>query len=61
MNIGDLRYKDLVDDLLLINVEKLTDDELGELSENMKTLANKLANEVIKRYVMNGGEFFKNE
>lgn len=61
MNIEDLRYKDLVDDLLLINVEKLTDDELGEFADNMKILANKFANEVIKRYVMNGGKFFKNE
>lgn len=61
MNLNDLRYKDLVDDLLLINVDKLTDDELEELAKNMKTLANKLANETIKRYVMNGGEFFKNE
>lgn len=33
MNINDLRYKDLVDDLLLINVDKLTDDELEELAE----------------------------
>lgn len=58
MNIEDLRYRNLVDDLLLINVEKLTDDELEELAENMKTLAEKTANEIVKRYVMNGGNFF---
>ena len=58
MNIEDLRYKDLVDDLLLINVNKLTDEELEELAENMETLAKKLANEVIKRYVANGGKIF---
>lgn len=58
MNIEDLRYKDLVDDLLLINVNKLTDEELEELAENMETLAKKLANEVVKRYVANGGKIF---
>ena len=35
MNIGDLRYRNLVDDLLLINVEKLTNDELLELKQNI--------------------------
>lgn len=56
MNIGDL-----IKELQQINVEKLTDDELEKLAENMETLAKKTANEVIKRYVVNGGEFFKNE
>lgn len=51
----------LIKELQQINFEKLTDDELEKLAENMETLAKKTANEVIKRYVVNGGEFFKNE
>lgn len=56
-----MNIKDLIKGLQQIDVEKLTDDELGEFCDNMKILANKFANEVIKRYVANGGEFFKNE
>lgn len=56
MNIGDL-----IKELQQINFEKLTDNELEELAENMTTLAKETANETIKRYVANGGEFFKNE
>ena len=48
----------LIKELQQINFEKLTDDELEKLAENMKTLAQKTANEVLKRYVKNGGEFF---
>lgn len=53
-----MNIDNLIKELQQIDVEKLTDDELEELAENMKTLAQKTANEVIKRYVMNGGEFF---
>lgn len=56
-----MNIDNLIKELQQINVEKLTDDELGKFADNMKILANKLANEVIKRYVANGGEFFKNE
>ena len=56
-----MNIDNLIKELQQIDIEKLTDDELGEFADNMKILANKLANEVIKRYVANGGEFFKNE
>lgn len=56
-----MNIDNLIKELQQIDVEKLTDDELGEFADNMKTLANRLANETIKRYVANGGEFFKNE
>lgn len=53
-----MNLDDFIKELQQIDVEKLTDDELEELAENMKTLAQKTANEVLKRYVKNGGEFF---
>lgn len=53
-----MNIDNLIKELQQINFEKLTDDELEKLAENMKTLAQKVANEVIKRYVKNGGEFF---
>lgn len=56
-----MNIDNLIKELQQINFEKLTDDELEKLAENMETLAKKTANEVIKRYVVNGGEFFKNE
>lgn len=56
-----MNIDNLIKELQQIDIEKLTDDELGEFADNMKILANKFANEVIKRYVMNGGKFFKNE
>lgn len=56
-----MNIDNLIKELQQINFEKLTDDELEKLAENMGTLAKKTANEVIKRYVVNGGEFFKNE
>lgn len=63
MNIGDLRYKDLVDDLLLINVDKLTDDELLELKENIIILNSNILKELRKRniFVNNNLSSAKNE
>lgn len=49
MNIGDLRYRNLVDDLLLINVEKLTDDELLELKQNIIILNSNILKELKKK------------
>jgi hypothetical protein len=57
MNIDNLRYKDLVDDLLLINVEKLTDNELEELAENIEKLTQKIALVMTVRYLV-GGDLF---
>lgn len=54
MNLNDLRYKDLVDDLLLINVEKLTDDELEELMKNIEKLTQKIALVMNVRYLVGG-------
>lgn len=54
MNIDDLRYKDLVDDLLLINVDKLTDDELEELLKNLEKLTQKVALVITVRYLVGG-------
>jgi hypothetical protein len=51
MNIEDLRYKDLVDDLLLINVDKLTDEELLELNNNIIKLNTEIGKELIKRKI----------
>ena len=63
MNIGDLRYKDLVDDLLLINVDKLTDDELLELKQNIIILNSNILKELRKRniFVNNNLSTAKNE
>ena len=51
MNIEDLRYRNLVDDLLLINVDKLTDDELLELKQNIIILNTEIGKELIKRKI----------
>ena len=51
MNIGDLRYRNLVDDLLLINVYKLTDEELLELNNNIIKLNTEIGKELIKRKI----------
>lgn len=51
MNLNDLRYKDLVDDLLLINVDKLTDDELLELKQNIIILNSNILKELRKRNI----------
>lgn len=61
MNIGDLRYRNLVDDLLLINIEKLTDDELKELTQNIKKLKDKIAVVLVAKRLAYGEEFFKDE
>lgn len=51
MNIGDLRYRNFVDDLLLINVDKLTDEELLELNNNIIKLNTEIGKELIKRKI----------
>lgn len=51
MNIGDLRYRNLVDDLLLINVDKLTANELLELNNNIIKLNTEIEKELIKRNI----------
>ena len=51
MNIEDLRYKDLVDDLLLINVDKLTNEELLELNDNIIKLNTEIGKELINRKI----------
>lgn len=63
MNLNDLRYKDLVDDLLLINVDKLTDDELLELKQNIIILNSNILKELRKRniFVNNNLSSAKNE
>ena len=49
MNIEDLRYRNLVDDLLLINVDKLTDEELLELKQNIIILNSNILKELRKK------------
>lgn len=63
MNIDNLRYKDLVEDLLLINVEKLTDDELVELKQNIIKLNADILKELRKRniFINNNLSSAKNE
>ena len=51
MNIGDLRYRNFVDDLLLINVDKLTDEELLKLNNNIIKLNTEIGKELIKRKI----------
>ena len=51
MNIEDLRYRNLVDDLLLINVDKLTSNELLELNNNIIKLNTEIGKELIKRNI----------
>jgi hypothetical protein len=51
MNIGNLRYRNLVDDLLLINVDKLTANELLELNNNIIKLNTEIGKELIKRNI----------
>lgn len=63
MNIGDLRHRNLVDDLLLINIDKLTDDELLELKQNIIKLNADILKELRKRnvFVNNNLSSAKNE
>lgn len=56
-----MNIDNLIKELQQINFEKLTDDELEELAENIEKLTQKIGDEVIKRYVMIGGELFENE
>lgn len=51
MNMDELRYKDLVDDLLLINVDKLTANELLELNNNIIKLNTEIGKELMKRNI----------
>nr|DAS24882.1 MAG TPA: Proteasome-associated ATPase, Prokaryotic ubiquitin-like protein coil alpha helix, ATP-binding.8A [Caudoviricetes sp.] len=53
-----MNIDNLIKELQQIDIEKLTDDELEELGKNIPTLAEKTANEIVKRYVMNGGKIF---
>ena len=53
-----MNIDNLIKELQQIDIEKLTDDELEKLTEIIPTLAEKTANEIVKRYVMNGGKFF---
>ena len=57
MDIDSLRFENLVDDVLLINVDKLTDSELDGLAENIQVLMRKIENEVSKRCAVERGEF----
>lgn len=50
----------LIKDLQQINVDKLTDDELEKLAENIEKLTQKIALVMTVRYLV-GGELFKNE
>lgn len=63
MNIDNLRYKDLVEDLLLINVDKLTDEELLELKQNIIKLNADILKELRKRsiFINNNLSSAKNE
>lgn len=49
MNIGDL-----IKDLKQIDVDKLTDDELEELAENIEKLTQKIALVMTVRYLVGG-------
>ena len=51
-----MNIKDLIKELQQINFEKLTDDELEELAENIEKLTQKIALVMIVRYLV-GGEF----
>lgn len=53
-----MNIDNLIKESQQIDFDKLTDDELEELVETIKILAQKTTNEVIKRYVKNGGEIF---
>jgi len=51
-----MNIKDLIKELQQINFEKLTDDELEELAENIEKLTQKIALVMTVRYLV-GGEF----
>lgn len=60
MNMDELRYKDLIDDMALINIDKLTFDEFKQLINSITKLLNKINNSSIVR-VLENDETFKNE
>lgn len=60
MNMDELRYKDLIDDMALINIDELTFDEFEQLINNITKLLNKINNSSIVR-VLGNNETFKNE
>lgn len=60
MNMDELRYKDLIDDMVLINIDELTFDEFEQLINNLTKLLNKINNSSIVR-VLGNDETFKNE
>lgn len=55
-----MNIDNLIKDLQQINVDKLTDDELEKLAENIEKLTQKIALVMTVRYLV-GGELFKNE
>nr|DAL04201.1 MAG TPA: nucleoprotein [Caudoviricetes sp.] len=57
MNTEDFRYRNLVDGLLFVDIEKLTDDELEELAENIEKLTQKIALVMTVRYLVGGNLF----
>lgn len=60
MNMDELRYKDLIDDMVLINIDELTFDEFEQLIKNITKLLNKINNASIVRGLAND-ETLKNE
>lgn len=60
MNMDELRYKDLIDDMALINIDELTFDEFEQLINNITKLLNKINNSSIVR-ILENNETFKNE
>jgi len=60
MNMDELRYKNLIDDMALINIDKLTFDEFKQLINSITKLLNKINNSSIVR-VLENDETFKNE
>lgn len=60
MNMDELRYKYLIDDMALINIDKLTFDEFKQLINSITKLLNKINNSSIVR-VLENDETFKNE
>ena len=60
MNMDELRYKDLIDDMALINIDELTFDEFEQLINNITKLLNKINNSSIVR-ILGNNETFKNE
>lgn len=55
-----MNIDNLIKDLKQIDADKLTDDELEELAENIEKLTQKIALVMTVRYLV-GGELFKNE